>query len=166
MGGRLGRALKEGLIGGLIAYVAVVVFFAALNAVQGRSIFYTAAAMGSALFSGPDASSGVVVEAGPVLAYNGVHMLGSIAVAIAAAFQVFETELHRSFWYFPFMILIAAALYLTTLFGVFGVEIGGVLGWPSVLIGTAVWVGSMTGYFLWVHRGLVRRIREDAETGA
>ncbi|MEN8375651.1 MAG: hypothetical protein ABFS34_09405 [Gemmatimonadota bacterium] len=161
-----GRILREGLIGGVVAYAAVVLVFAVLNAVQGRSIFHTAAAMGAVFFYGADASSRFVVEAGPVLAYNGVHLLGSIAVATVAAFQVFETERHVSFWYFPFTVLVAAILYSITVFGVFGVEIGGVLDWSTVNIGTAVWVGSMTGYFVWVHRGLMRRIREDAETGA
>lgn len=162
----LGRILKEAVIGGLIAYAAVVVTFGILNALQGESIFRTAAAMGAVLLYGAEASSRFAVEPAPVLAYNGVHLLGSIVVGLIASVQIFETELHRSFWYFCFTVLIAAIVYSITVFGVFGVEIGGVLSWSEVVIGTAAWIGAMTGYFWWVHRGMVESIREDVESEA
>ena len=46
---RLSGILRDGLFGGFAAYIAVVLALAVLNAVQGRSIFHTAAAMGSVL---------------------------------------------------------------------------------------------------------------------
>jgi hypothetical protein len=119
--------------------------------------------MGAVLLHGREACSQFAIEPGPILAYNGVHLLGSIAVALIASVQIFETELHRSFWYFSFTVMLAAIMYSVTLFGVFGVEIGGMLDWATVVIGTVVWIGSMTAYFWWVHRGLMRRIREDLE---
>lgn len=151
------------MIAGLVAYLAVVTVLAILNALEGRSVFHSAAAMGSVLLHGREAASRFAIEARPILAYNGVHLVGSIAVGVIAAFQVFETELHRSLWYFPFTVLIAVVVYSITIFGVFGVEIGGVLDWTTVVVGTAVWVLAMTGYFWWVHRGLVKRIRSDLE---
>lgn len=160
----LGTILKEAVIGGLVAYAAVVVAFALLNLVEGESIFRTAAAMGAVLFHGAEASARFAVEPAPVLAYNGVHLVGSIAVGLIASVQVFESERHRAFWYFCLTVWIAAVMYSITVFGVFGVEIGGVLSWSEVVIGTAVWIGSMTGYFWWVHRGLLERIREGVES--
>jgi len=161
-----GKILKEGMIGGLIAYFSVVVVFALLNAFHGHSIFYTTAAMGTFLFYGGAAGGPVTVSAGPVLAYNGVHMLGSILVAVVAAIPIYESELHRSFWYFALMIWIAATIYTITVLGVFGVEIGRVLDWTTVVIGTAVWIASMTAYFWWAHRSLVRKMRNDVEAEA
>lgn len=159
----VGKILKEGMLGGVAAYLSVVAVLAFLNALQGRSVLYTAAAMGAVLFYGADASTQFAVEPAPVLAYNGVHLVGSLAVGLVAAVQVYESEHHRFFWYFSLMILIVATVYSVTVFGVFGVEIGRVLDWPEVLLGTAAWVGSMTGYFWWLHRGLIRRMREDTE---
>lgn len=157
------RILKEGVIGGAVAYLAVVLVFAVYNVLMWRSPFHTAAAMGSLLLHGSEASVQFAVEAGPVLAYNGVHLVGSLLVGVAAAALVFETEMHRSLWYFTLMVLVAAVMYSITVFGVFGVEIGGVLDWPSVVLGTMVWIGAMTAYFWGVHRGLMGRIRNDLE---
>lgn len=160
----LGRILKEGVIGGLVAYAAVVVVFALLNVLEGRSVFYTAAAMASLILHGADAASQLAVEAGPVLVYNGVHLVGNIAVGFLAATLIFETERHRSFWYFTFTVWIAAIMYSITTFGVFGVEIGEVIDWTTVVVGTAVWIAAMTAYFWRVHKGIMGRIRESVET--
>jgi hypothetical protein len=165
-GEKAGRVLKEALIGGLIAYVAVAVALGLVNVLEHRSLFHTAAALGT-LLVGRSATGGAVnVAAGPVLAYNGVHLIGSIAVAALVAFEVFETERHHSLWYFFFMVLIAAAMYSIALFGVLGVELGGVIGWPVVVTGTVVWVGSMTAYAGWEHRRLVRSLRAELESAA
>jgi len=64
-----GRIFKEGLIGGLIAYAAIVLALGTANAVQGRSVFQATAAMGAVLFHGAEASSRFAVEPGFVLAY-------------------------------------------------------------------------------------------------
>ncbi|MEJ2541208.1 MAG: hypothetical protein P8188_14780 [Gemmatimonadota bacterium] len=161
---RLAGVLKDGLIGGLLAYFAVVVAFAVMNAAQGLSVFHTAAAMGAVLFRGGDTASVVALEPGPILAYNAIHLLGSLVVATAAAFVVFEAEQHHSLWYVGLMLLIAVGFYAILVFGVAGVEIGGVLGWGTVLVGTAVWVGAMTAYLLGAHRGLLAGIRAEAAT--
>ena len=160
---RIASVLREGLVGGLVAYLAVVVTFAVLNLIQGRSPFHTAAAMGAVLFHGGDAASAFALDPAPILAYNGIHLLGSLLVAGVAAFLVYESELHKSFWYFGLMILVAAVFYSIVLFGVVGAEIGGVLEWSTVVLGTLVWAGAMTTYFLRVHRGLLGEIQGGLE---
>jgi hypothetical protein len=72
-----------------------------------------------------------------------------VAIGLLAALQAFETERHRSLWYVYFMILVATLIYSVILFGVFGVEIRSVLDWPTVIMGSVAWVGSMTGYLAW-----------------
>ncbi len=160
---RLGGILREGLIGGFAAYAAVVLALAVLNAVQGRSIFHTAAAMGSILLYGAEAEAAFAVDPAPILAYNGIHLLGSIVVASLAAFLIFETQAHRTFWYFGLMLLVVVAFFGIVLFGVAGVEIGGLLDWSTVVVATLVWVGAMSGYFLRIHPTLVQGIRGPAE---
>lgn len=159
---RIAGVLREGLVGGLLAYLAVVVAFALLNVAQGRSPFHTAAAMGAVLFHGGEAASAFALDPAPILAYNGIHLVGSLLVAGLAALLIYESELHRSFWYFGLMVLTAAGVYGIVLFGVAGAEIGGVLDWPTVILGTLVWLGAMTAYFLRVHRGLLDGIRAES----
>jgi hypothetical protein len=160
----VGRILREGLTGGLIAYLSVVVILGLVNALQGRSVFHTAAALGTLLVGGAEGGP-VIIEPGPVLAYNGVHLLGSVVVASFVALELFETERHHTLWYFFFMVLVAAVMYSISLFGVLGVEVGGMMGWPEVVIGTVAWVGAMTGYAVWKHRDLTYRLCVDLERG-
>lgn len=166
MGDSTTRILKEGVIGGLAAYASAVVVLALFHAIQGESLFHSAAAMGTVLFYGEQASQQFTVAAGPVLAYNGVHLLGSIIVGLVAAFFVFGTESHHAFWYFTFTAVIAAVVYSITIFGVFGVEIGGVLEWSTVVVGTAAWTVALVTYFWWAHRGLMEEIQEELRRDA
>lgn len=166
MDGNVARILKEGVIGGLAAYASAVVVLALLHALQGESIFHSAAAMGTVLVYGEQAFQQFAVTAGPVLAYNGVHLVGSIIVGLVASFLVFETESHHAFWYFTFTVVIAAVVYSVTIFGVFGVEIGGVLEWSAVVVGTAAWTLAMVTYFWWAHRGLMDEIQEELQGDA
>lgn len=156
---RLSGILREGLFGGFAAYIAVVLALAVLNAVQGRSIFHTAAAMGSVLLYGGEAEAAFALDPAPILAYNGIHLLGSIVVASLAAFMVFETEAHRSLYYVGLMLLVAVAFFGIAWFGIVGVEIGGLLDWTTVVVATLVWLGAMTAYFLWQHPALFKGVR-------
>jgi len=161
----LARIPREGLIGGLVAYGSVAVVLGLVNALQGRSVFHTAAALGTLLIGG--ASQGPVsIGPAPVLAYNGVHLLGSIAVASFVALEMFETERHHPLWFFFLMVMVAALMYSIALFGVLGVEVGAVMGWPEVVVGTATWVGSMTAYAASMHRTLLRSLRGEFQSGA
>lgn len=160
---RLSGILRDGLFGGLAAYIAVVLALALLNALQGRSVFHTAAAMGSVLLYGGEAQAAFALDPAPILAYNGIHLLGSIAVAGMAAFMIFETETHRSVWYLGLMLLVAVAFFGIAWFGIAGVEIGGLLEWSTVVLATLVWVGAMSGYFLTTHPTLLEGVRGPAE---
>ncbi len=148
---RFSGILREGLFGGFAAYGAVVLALAVLNAIQGRSVFHTAAAMGSVLLYGGEAQAAFALDPAPILAYNGIHLLGSIVVASLAAFMIYETEAHRSLWYVGFMLLVAVAFFGIAWFGIAGVEIAGLLEWSTVVVATLVWLGAMTGYLLWQH---------------
>lgn len=79
------RILTAGLFAGLAGYGTVVVLFATVNLVVGRSPFYTAALFGSWLFFGQRDISAVRVSAAPVLAYNMVHMLVFLALGVFAS---------------------------------------------------------------------------------
>lgn len=158
MSGRSERLFREGLIGGLVGYLAVVIGLSLLNLVAGRPLFHTAEGMGSLLMGASDTGT---AAAAPILVYNGVHLVGNLLVGVLAAAMMSVTERHLAFWYAALTVLIAAVVYAITVVGMFGVEIGGVTDWTTVVAGTGIWIAAMTVYFWRVHRGLVNRIQRN-----
>lgn len=160
-----GSVFAQGLGAGLIGYGAVVLFFGVTDALAGRSLVHTPAALGSALFFSGAGASG---EAAPVIAYNGVHMILSVGVGLLAAWLVQEVEEHHQLWYVLFFLLTALFMGGILFFGVVGAELGGVLGWGSAILGNLAWAVPVTAFLLRIHRGLVRDLESDPmlETGA
>ncbi len=157
------QVLTQGLIAGFIGYAAVVVFFAVSNLIAGRSPFYTAAALGSSLFYGLQDPSLLTIQPGPVLAYNGVHLLLSLLIGTAGAWLLFEIERHHFLWYFVGFIFLAGFIYSLVAIGIVSAEIAHVLPWWAVLTANLIWVGSL-GLYLWFqHRDLMATIKREEE---
>ncbi len=57
--------IRGGLFAGLLGYAIVVVYFAAANLVAGRSLFHTAALLGSAMFFGLKDPATLTISAAP-----------------------------------------------------------------------------------------------------
>lgn len=109
--------LSGGLAAGLIGYGTVVVLFAAINAVSGRSPFYTPALFGSVLFYGLRDAAEVQVTVGPVLAYNMVHVLAFVALGTFASWLVAVAERYpvARFAILFVLIFVAAHVYAALL---------------------------------------------------
>lgn len=155
------ETFRQGLVAGMLGYATVVAFFALVNALAGESIFYTAAVLGGALFYGARDVSDVVVAAGPVLSYNGVHLLVFLAFGVLASWLAELSEHGPHFWY------ISALLLITFAFHVFGLLLGlteslrsALPAW-SVLLSGALGSGAMAGYLLRAHPEARRALRED-----
>lgn len=109
----------QGFVTGLIGYAAVALFFGVANLVAGESFFYTAALLGHTLLGTDPAATGDVVQAAPVFAYNGVHLLFFLAFGFVASWLVEEAERHPVFWYLVFFAFLVGMFYnvaLVTLF--------------------------------------------------
>jgi hypothetical protein len=156
------RILYEGLIAGLIGYVIIVLFFAAWNLLQGHSPFYTAALLGDALFYAGDDGTRFAVEPGPVLAFNGVHMLLLISFGVAAAWLAALAERGTQLWYVGAIAFVFILIHL----------IGGMV-WMSaplraeipawaVGVSTLLAAGALTAYLWWAHPRLHHGQAEDA----
>ena len=156
--------LAQGLIGGLIGYVAVAVFFVLVNLVGGRSVFHTAAALGSTLFYGLQGAANLVIEPGPVIAYNGLHLILSIVVATVASWLLYETERHHFIWYIVFFIFLAGFVYSLVLIGVVGAEISHIVPWWSVLAANVIWLLSLGSYLWYQHRSLIGELMREQES--
>lgn len=152
--------LRGGLVAGLIGYGTVVVFFAVLNLFEGRSPFYTAALLGSALFQGLDDPGAVQVVAQPVFAYNAVHLIAFLAAGFLASWLVAEAERYPAAQYLVLVLLVVVAFHI---YGVvllaaqplFGPGAWWRMGLPS--LAAAVLMGW---YLLHLHPALRQGLRE------
>lgn len=155
------RVMKEGFIAGLLGYAAVVLLFLVVNIAAGQPAFHTPALLGGALFSGMEGTDAVSLEPGPIIAYNGVHLLVSLLIGFGAAWLLLEAERFHSMWYVVFFAFLAAGIYVVVLFGAFAVEIRHVVSWGTVVVGSAAGASAILGYLLWVHRGLAGELRRE-----
>jgi hypothetical protein len=85
------RTLREGIFTGLIGAGAVAVWFLVIDAIAGR-LFFTPAALGSALFLGARGVAEVEVSLGVVVGYTLVHIAAFIAVGCLAALVAARAE--------------------------------------------------------------------------
>jgi hypothetical protein len=148
------RFLLDTLVAGLIGYATVAAFFGALNAAQGRSVFYTAALLGSDLLYGLEEPARLLISPDVVIAFNGVHLLLFLA---AGAFMTWLTTLAERTpqgWY------VVVVLFLLVMAHVFGLPV-----WFShavraeihlwhVVVATSMAALAMAAYFLLTHERL------------
>jgi hypothetical protein len=149
----------EGLVAGLLAYVAVALVFAAADLLLGRPLFATPAIIGNLLFFG-GREAAPVVSAGPVAAANGVHLLLAVGLGLVAALLVEETERHPQFFYVTFLVVVLFLFASTAV----------LLGIPSAVRKAAPWVVTLianaaglavAGLYLWrAHPRLRSRLDE------
>jgi hypothetical protein len=90
------RTLREGLVVGLIAYVAVAVFYAAFDLLAARGTLYTVNLLGQAVFRGlrDPAVLGFPMQpdVGAIASYNGLHFLASLAIGLVVTGLVERSE--------------------------------------------------------------------------
>jgi hypothetical protein len=140
-----GGAWKRGMVAGAVGYAVVVVTFAGLNILGGQDLFLTPALLGQALLG---ESATAAVHPATVLVYNGLHLIVFLALGLAGAWLLFESELHPVIWY-P-----ALVLYLVAFFHLVGFVL--VLSAPAgqwipawAVVGASAAAGlSMVGYLL------------------
>jgi hypothetical protein len=156
----LGSSLADGMAAGLIGYAAVVAAVSALDLGRGLGVLHTSERIGSALFFGGTLSAAPDPMA-PVLAWNGVHLLASLAVGTLGALMVLGAGRFVGFWWAGLMLLVAVGVFAVVALGGLGVQVAGVFDWTTALVGTTVWLGAMTAYLAWAHRRLRHRIDEE-----
>lgn len=154
------RFFLESVAAGLIGYVTVAALFALLNLVEGRSVFHTAALLGTDLFYDLESPSQLTIAAGPVLAFNGIHLLAFLA---AGAFMRWLTGLAERIpqgWY------LMGGIFLIVMPHVFGLPIwfegpvAAVLPIWYVVFATSAAALAMGGFLLAMHPRLRATMKE------
>ncbi len=160
------RVLTEGLIAGFIGYATVVLVYGFANLIAGRSFFHTAAVLGRAVIGGtpsPDLSA-----PGPILAYNGIHLIAFILIGFGAAWLIGQAERHPAIWYVIFYAFLAAFFLSIVVIRIVAAPMIDQLpwGWPVVWVNLAAAV-TMGGYLWLAHPRLWREVTEhgDPEMG-
>lgn len=154
------RTLTEGMIAGFLGYGVVAIYFALVNLALGFSPFETAQSLGSALGAG---RPGPGEAAGIVLAANGVHLVLSLLVALAATWVVMEVERHHGLWYAGLLAFAGGILALIVVAGMVGAEITRVVTWTEAA-GASLVYALTVGAYLWnAHRTLVGALEREIE---
>jgi len=156
------RILSEGLITGLAGYVLVVLFYAFLNVVTGRSVFATPAQLGAGLVSGSRAGG----AAGAVLAFNGLHLLVFLAVGMLAAWLVMRIERQPNFFVLALFIGVAGLFAVMAAFLSFAARSGVELPIGLVFAANLLAGVAMGAYLLRAHPRLWSEIRHGLDPEA
>ncbi len=164
MSERTKLVLAGGLASGLIGYAAVVVLVGALNLVMGRSPFYTAALFGSAMFYGLEDPAALQIEAGPILAYNMVHVLTFLVLGLLASWLVSLAERFPAAQYFILVVLIFVAFHVFAGLLLFAGPLLGGGAWLIIGASGVVAAALMGWYLLRIHP-LLRQELKDIPMG-
>lgn len=157
--------LAGGLVSGLIGYGTVVIVVSLLNLLTGKSPFYTAAMFGSAMFYGLEDPAVLTVEAGPVLAYNMVHVLTFLAVGMLASWLVSLAERYPAAQYLVLVVLIFVAFHVFAALMLFAEPLLGPGAWFTVG-GGGVAAAALMGWYLLKTHPLLRRELKEIPMGA
>ena len=155
--------LTHGLVAGVIGYAVVVVFYATWNVAQGRSPFFTAALLGGAAFYGLEEPGAVVVWAGPVLAFNGLHLVVFLGIGMIAAWLATVSEHGANVWYVGLSLLTYGLIHVLGMVLWVAEPLRGELPTWSALLATVLALGAMALYLLKVHPRLQQELREYDE---
>jgi hypothetical protein len=156
------RVIADGLITGLIGYAIVVVLCALNDLAHGRSPFYSAAVLGSVVFFGLRDPDALVIWAGPVLAYNGVHMFAFLLLGTFMASLVSLAERGSDLWYVSVLIFLIAVPHVAGLPLWFAAAVRETLSLWVVVAATVLAATGMAAWFWHAHPQLRNTILRDA----
>lgn len=153
------RLIQEGLTAGLLGYGAVVALFIVLNLAAGDPLFQTPLALGTALLGGFLDEPGVY---GPILAYNGLHLVVSLGLGTAMAALVQRAEADHDLGSGLVFFVLALGGWVPIFMGAVTVEYLHVLTWSQVVAGSAVGGIATLAYLARAHWELLRDLFREA----
>jgi hypothetical protein len=152
--------IRQGLVAGLLGYGGVVAIFALLNLSQGLDAFHTPRILGSALLAG---ALDPVEPLAAIFAYNGLHLLASLAMGLIGAILADRAEEDHALAMGLVFAVLAMGGWIPLVFGAVTVEMLGALRWVEVLLGTGTGALFLVGTLAWAHRALLADLFREAE---
>jgi len=136
------RWIREGLITGLIAYVAVAVFYLLFDLVAARGALFTVNRIGYLMVNGSAgvAADGTAVplDAVAVIGYSAVHLAASLLIGILVCRLVHEAELQPTLAQVALLFIVAGFAGTIAGVGILSVPIRDVLPWWSIMTANAL----------------------------
>lgn len=149
------RILREGIVAGLLGAIMVALWFLIFDAMAGR-VFFTPAALGSALFYGAHTVAEVQISFGTVALYTIIHVVAFVVFGTVAAALAVEAEQQPP-------LLLGLVLFFATfealfigLLAIAATWILDTLGWWNIAVGNLI-AAIAIGAYLWGEHPVLRR---------
>lgn len=155
--------LQQGFIAGVLGYITVALSSAAMNLLSGHSPFYTVEALARGVFGTGAGPSVPATSIGPVIAYNGLHLLVFLVLGWVAAALISEVELHPRIWYMAFFIFLAGFLFTYASMLVLTVELTRTFPALQIVVANLLAAGVMGVYLARLHPALAATIRQRGD---
>lgn len=141
------QTLREGLVGGLLGAVAVMIWFLAMDLVRGQLLF-TPAALGSAIFFGARGVAEVQLTAVTIVGYTLLHVTAFLAVGFLASALALAAERN------PHVVLGLGLLFVTFevlfigLLAIIATWLLDALNWWAIFAANLI-AAAVMGAYLW-----------------
>lgn len=156
-----GTITREGIIAGLAGATAVAVWFLVVDVLQDR-IFFTPAALGSALFLQAGSTAEVSMSAGMVVGYTVVHVLSFVAVGMLGAWLFGHAETEPPILLGTILLFVTLEVFFIGLIAIVASWLLDVIPWWMIVIANLV-AGVVMGIYLWrAHPALRREIARES----
>jgi hypothetical protein len=156
------RPVRDGVVIGLIAYLAVAAFYALFDFLAARGPLFTVNLLGLALFRGArDAAilqTPIALDAAAITAYNAVHLALSLAIGLVVMALVGYAERRRAPAPAATAVIVIGFVVTILAVGFLSRPIRPVLPWWSIVVANSLAVLLAGGYLLRSHPGLWRRM--------
>jgi hypothetical protein len=156
------NARRDGIVVGLIAYVAVAVFYAGFDVLAARGAFFTVSLLGKALFRG--LRDPIVLQYPTrldwmaIFWYNLLHLVVSLAIGLIVARLIEEAE-RRPAQARAIMVAVALGFVVTVVIvGVLTAPMRALLPWWSIVAANALATAVAGTWLLARHPGLSGRL--------
>ena len=145
------RVLTEGVVAGVIGYATTVLFFVVWNVASGLSPFHTAGLLGEVLYYGREDAAGFVVQPGPVLAFNGTHLVLFLIFGVVSAWFASLAERGPQFWYIALIAFIFVLIHVVGAMVWFSAPLSD--STPAWVVGVATLLAAaaLSVYLWWAH---------------
>jgi len=162
------RTLRDGVVLGLIAYIAVAAFYAVFDVLAARGTLYTVDLLGKAVFRGLRDPAVLQLPVRPdftaVFLYNALHLVASLAIGLVVAWLIAQAE-RRARLAWLFLAVIVGGYVVTILaVGALTGPIRSLLPWWSIVVANSAAVVLAGGWLSWrrpeAWRGLLPFLRD------